>query len=70
MAVPGDTDPEVVAFLDTLGLRPGVAVRVVEKHPFDGPLVVRVAGRDLTVRPAWRCRSCSASASTPVSGGG
>ena len=49
MAVPGSTDPEVVAFLDTLGLRPGVTVEVREKHPFDGPLVLRVGGKDRTL---------------------
>jgi DtxR family Mn-dependent transcriptional regulator len=49
VAVPGSTDPEVVAFLDTLGLRPGVRVEVREKHPFDGPLVLRVEGEDRTV---------------------
>ena len=49
VAVPGSTDPEVVAFLDTMGLRPGVTVEVREKHPFDGPLVLRVAGRDRTL---------------------
>lgn len=49
VAVPGSTDPEVVEFLDTLGLRPGVRVEVREKHPFDGPLVLRVAGEDKTL---------------------
>ena len=49
VAVPGSTDPDMVAFLDTLGLRPGVRVEVREKHPFDGPLVVRVDGHDRTV---------------------
>lgn len=49
VAVPGSTDPEVVAFLDTLGLRPGVTVEVLEKHPFDGPLVLRVDGKDRTL---------------------
>jgi DtxR family Mn-dependent transcriptional regulator len=49
VAVPGSTDPEVVAFLDTLGLRPGVTVEVREKHPFDGPLVLRVDGKDRTL---------------------
>ncbi|HEX5095906.1 MAG TPA: metal-dependent transcriptional regulator [Acidimicrobiia bacterium] len=49
VAVPGSTDPEIVAFLDTLGLRPGVRVEVKEKHPFDGPLVLRVAGKDRTL---------------------
>jgi DtxR family Mn-dependent transcriptional regulator len=49
VAVPGSTDPQVVAFLDTLGLRPGVRVEVREKHPFDGPLVLRVGGQDRTL---------------------
>jgi len=49
VAVPGSVDPDVVAFLDTLGLRPGVRVEVREKHPFDGPLVLAVDGHDRTV---------------------
>lgn len=49
VAVPGDTDPEIVKFLDTLGLRPGVRVEVREKHPFDGPIVLRVDGKDRTL---------------------
>ncbi len=49
VAVPGSTDPEVIAFLDTLGLRPGVQVEVREKHPFGGPLVLRVEGKERTV---------------------
>jgi len=49
VAVPGATDPALVTFLGTLGLRPGVRVEVREKHPFDGPLVLRVDGRDHTV---------------------
>ena len=49
VAVPGSTDPAVVAFLEQLGLRPGVEVTVKEKHPFDGPLVLRVNGHDRTV---------------------
>ncbi len=49
VAVPGSTDPELIEFLDTLGVRPGVRVEVVEKHPFDGPVVVRVDGQERTV---------------------
>ena len=49
VAVPGSTDPEVVAFLETLGLRPGVRVVVREKHPFDGPVIVDVEGHDRTL---------------------
>ncbi len=46
VAVPGSLACEIVAFLDTLGLRPGTKVEVIEKHPFDGPLVLRVEGID------------------------
>ncbi|HEX7167169.1 MAG TPA: metal-dependent transcriptional regulator [Acidimicrobiales bacterium] len=49
VAVPGSTDPAVVEFLATLGLRPGVLVEVREKHPFDGPLVLLVDGSARTV---------------------
>jgi DtxR family Mn-dependent transcriptional regulator len=49
VAVPGSTDPEVVKFLDAIGLRPGVRIEVKEKHPFDGPLVLRVGGKKRTV---------------------
>ena len=49
VALPGSTNPELVKFLDSLGLRPGVTVEVLEKQPFDGPLVVRVDGHDRTV---------------------
>lgn len=49
VAVPGSTDPDVIEFLDGLGLRPGTLVEVREKHPFDGPLVLRVAGEDQTL---------------------
>ena len=49
VAVPGSTDQALVDFLETLGLRPGVSVEVREKHPFDGPLVLAVAGCDRTI---------------------
>ncbi len=49
VAISGSTDADVVAFLDTLGLRPGVRIEIREKHPFDGPLVLRVGGKDRTV---------------------
>ena len=49
VALSGSTDPDLVTFLGTLGLVPGVEVAVVEKHPFDGPLVVTVDGQDRTL---------------------
>lgn len=49
IALPGSTDPDVAIFLDDLGVRPGVEVEVLEKHPFDGPIVVSVDGQDRTL---------------------
>lgn len=49
VALPSSTDPEVVRFLDGIGVRPGVSIEVLEKHPFDGPVVVRVGGKDHTL---------------------
>lgn len=46
VAVPGTTDPEVIAFLGTLGIHPGARVTVREHHPFEGPLVVSVDGQE------------------------
>ncbi len=49
VALSGSTDPEMVAFLDTLGIRPGVYAELIEKQPFEGPVVVRIDGVDRMV---------------------
>jgi DtxR family Mn-dependent transcriptional regulator len=49
IAVPANTDPEVVSYLDEIGVRPGVRVRVIEKLPFEGPLKVAINGTERTV---------------------
>jgi DtxR family transcriptional regulator, Mn-dependent transcriptional regulator len=49
VALPSSIDPDIVRFLDELGVRPGVHVVVREKHPFDGPLVLKVEGQDRTL---------------------
>lgn len=49
VALSSSIDPDLVTFLGTLGLVPGVEVVVVEKHPFDGPLVITVDGHDRTL---------------------
>jgi DtxR family Mn-dependent transcriptional regulator len=49
VALSGSTDGAMVAFLEELGLRPGVEIEVREKHPFDGPIVLSVAGNDRTL---------------------
>ena len=49
IAVPSETQPEVIAFLQEIGITPGVSVRLKEKHPFDGPLVIHVGDEDRTI---------------------
>jgi DtxR family Mn-dependent transcriptional regulator len=40
----GDENDELLRYLDSLGIRPGVQVTVGDRAPFDGPLTVRVGG--------------------------
>ena len=49
VALPGDTHPDVVAFLGTIGIHPGARVTVRERHPFEGPLVLTVDGTERVV---------------------
>lgn len=49
VALPGDTHPDVLAFLGTIGIHPGARVTVRERHPFDGPLVLTVDGTERVV---------------------
>jgi len=39
-----DRDPEVLRYLDSLGLRPGAEITIAERAPFDGPLTIQAAG--------------------------
>lgn len=41
-----DEESDLLQYLDTLGLRPGGSLEIIEKAPFDGPVTVRVKGRD------------------------
>jgi DtxR family Mn-dependent transcriptional regulator len=38
-----DDDPERLRYLDSLSIRPGARVRVVERAPYGGPITLRVA---------------------------
>ena len=39
-----DSDPRMLRYLAERGIRPGVRILLVERHPFDGPLEVEVDG--------------------------
>jgi len=41
-----EEDPELLQYLKTLGLKPEAYLEVVEKAPFNGPITVKVDGKD------------------------
>lgn len=41
-----DSDPEMLRFLDERGIRPGVALEVTRRDPFEGPHYVSVGGKE------------------------
>ncbi len=44
-----DSNPEMLRFLAENGLAPGDRLEVVQKQPFDGPVFLRVAGKDVVL---------------------
>jgi DtxR family Mn-dependent transcriptional regulator len=52
-----DRDPELLRYFSELGVRPGVAIELLERGPFDGPLMVRIDGaRDVKALGNRVCR--------------
>ena len=41
-----DSDPEMLRYLSDRGIAPGDDLEVLERHPFDGPLIVRFGSGD------------------------
>jgi DtxR family Mn-dependent transcriptional regulator len=46
-----DRDPAQLEYLGSLGLYPGAEVELIERLPFEGPLRIRVAGKDAVLGP-------------------
>jgi DtxR family Mn-dependent transcriptional regulator len=46
-----DRNPEQLEYLGTLGLYPGAAIEVRERMPFDGPIRIQVAGKEVALGP-------------------
>ncbi|MGM0545774.1 MAG: metal-dependent transcriptional regulator [Bacteroidota bacterium] len=40
-----DQDPEVLRYLEKIGLLPGIKIEIQEKAPFDGPITLLVEGK-------------------------
>jgi DtxR family Mn-dependent transcriptional regulator len=41
----GDSDPDVLSYLEEIGLMPRARVKLLDKAPFDGPLTIRIENR-------------------------
>jgi DtxR family Mn-dependent transcriptional regulator len=41
-----DENPDLLQYLGTLGIKPETSFEVVEKAPFEGPITVRIDGKD------------------------
>jgi DtxR family Mn-dependent transcriptional regulator len=57
VSVPEDDD-EVLAYFGSIEMRPGATIRVEEKAPFDGPLLVNVGGARVPVDRTMAGRIC------------
>lgn len=44
-----DDDPEVLRYLASMGIRPGVTIAVLACEPFDGPITLSVAGERISI---------------------
>ncbi|MEM8488082.1 MAG: metal-dependent transcriptional regulator [Bacteroidota bacterium] len=44
-----DADPELLHYLEDLGLLPGARVKILKKEPFDGPIAVQIDTTEKTV---------------------
>ena len=51
-----DEDSELLRYLATIGVRPGVVVMVSERAPFDGPITLRIGKAQCQVGPALASR--------------
>lgn len=47
-----DDDPALLRYLDDLDIRPGRAVRVVDRAPFGGPITLKIGAVTRAVGPA------------------
>lgn len=50
-----DRDPQALKHLAGMGLTLGTEVEVLERHPFDGPLVLDSGGKSLLISPNLAC---------------
>ncbi len=44
-----DTDPELLHYLEELGLLPGAQIQILKKAPFDGPITIQIDQTEQTV---------------------
>jgi DtxR family transcriptional regulator, Mn-dependent transcriptional regulator len=44
-----DQDPELLRYLEEIGLIPGIILEVIKKAPFNGPVTIKVEDEELVV---------------------
>ena len=44
-----DDNPEMVRYMNELGLLPSIKLKVISKDPFEGPIKIRIEKRELTI---------------------
>lgn len=44
-----DQDPELLRYLEKIGLLPGIKIKIREKAPFDGPVTLLVENKELVI---------------------
>jgi DtxR family transcriptional regulator, Mn-dependent transcriptional regulator len=44
-----DQNPELLRYLEKMGLIPGVKLSVLEREPFDGPITLEISGNEVTI---------------------
>lgn len=44
-----DQDPELLRYLEKIGLLPGIKIRIEEKAPFKGPITLKIEGKEKVI---------------------
>ena len=44
-----DDDPDMLRYMDNLGLLPGIHIKILSKEPFNGPLKLRIENKEFVI---------------------
>jgi DtxR family Mn-dependent transcriptional regulator len=49
VAEDAENDLELMAYIEQRNMKPGVEVELIEREPFEGPLLVQVGGQQVAI---------------------